>query len=223
MGAKVEEIVNRVIYLTNDPDGDAYPRSAIEDFVYEAETVIVNAKPEALNNIGVLVCVDGARQSIATQFPAAVNFLDAHCNVDNQGNSLGSVRRVKMRELDAIRPKWRQAARSASISEFMVDYDREPLILHVNPPASAGARLQISYSSKPAPYGVVDANTQTAVDELYLPMIMDWVLYRMLSKDVEGTPNYQKAQAYKKSFYDSLGIKEAGKEKAGPKNPEHKS
>ncbi len=222
MGAKVEEIVNRVVYLTNDPDGDAYPRSAIEDFVYEAETVIVNTKPEALNNSGVLICVDGARQTIATQFTAAVNFLDAHCNVDNAGAALGSVRRVKMRELDAIRPNWRQAARSAAIREFMVD-DREPLILHVNPPASAGARLQISYSSKPAPYGNVDANTQTAVDELYLPMIMDWVMYRTLSKDVEGSPNHAKAMAYRKSFYDAMGIKEAGKEKAGPKNQEHKS
>lgn len=222
MGAKVEEIVNRVIYLTNDPDGDAYPRTAIEDFIHEAETNIVNAKPEALNNIGVLVCVDGARQSISGQFTAAVNFLDAHCNVDNSGVALGAVRRVKMRELDAIRPNWRQAARTTAIREFMVD-DREPLILHVNPPASAGARLQISYSSKPAPYGNVDANTQTAVDELYLPMIMDWVMYRMLAKDAEGTPNFTKSQAYRKSFYDSLGIKEAGKEKAGPKNPEHKS
>lgn len=222
MGAKVEEIVNRVVYLTNDPDGDAYPRSAIEDFVYEAETVIVNTKPEALNNSGVLICADGARQTIATQFTAAVNFLDAHFNVDGSGNALGVVRRVKMRELDAIRPNWRQAARSSAIREFMVD-DREPLVLHVNPPASAGARLQISYSSKPAPYTSVDANTQTAVDELYETMIMDWVLYRMLSKDTEGTPNYVKAQAYKKSFYDAMGIKEGSKEKAGPKNPEHKS
>lgn len=222
MGAKVEEIVNRVIYLINDPDGDAYPRSAIEDFIYEAETVVAIAKPEALNNTAVLTCVDGSRQNIATPFPAAVNFLDANCNVASDGSLGASVRRVKMRDLDAIRPSWRQAARSAAIREFMWD-DREPLIVHVNPPASAGAKLQISYSAKPAPYTTVDANTQTAVDELYLPMIMDWVLYRMLSKDVEGTPNASKAMMYRKSFYEGMGIRDAAEDKAGPKNMEHKA
>lgn len=222
MGANVEEITNRVVFLTTDPDGDAYPRTAIYDFIYEAEQTIVNVKPEALNNSGVLVCVDGSRQTIATQFTAAVNFLDAHCNVDVSGALIGSVRRVKMRELDAIRPNWRQAARATNIREFMVD-DREPLVVHVNPPASAGARLQISYSSKPAPYANVDANTQTAVDELYLPMIMDWVMYRCLSKDAEGTPNSNKALMYRKSFYEAMDIKEQGKEKAGPKNTEHKA
>lgn len=220
-GALVEEITARVQFLVNDPNGDAYPAPAIWDFIYDAEQTIANTRPDALNKTAAFTCTDGSRQDLSGTFSDAVNFLDAHSIVLSGGDLGGVVRRVSMRDLDAIRPKWRTATRTNSLREFMHD-KREPLIFHVNPPALSGAQLLISYSARPTAYPNVDETTRTSVGEQYLPMIMDWVLYRCFSKDEEGSVNSARALAYRKSFYEAMGIKDAAEDKAGPKNLEHK-
>lgn len=218
--ATVQSITQRIQDALRDSSGDTWPAETIHGAIYEAECMIVNIRPDETARDVEMPLQVGAKQSIAALTPAPNAFLTAKYNRVNDVDGR-AVRRIAMSDQDAISPNWRSAAPSSTIREFMID-DREKLIFFVNPPAAIGAKLQLSYSAIPAEYGVVGGSTTTTVGDSYIPMIIEWALYRLFGHDVEGSVNISRSQGHLSAFQRMMGVKVEAERTMSAKNPEHK-
>lgn len=219
---KVQDIVQRIQAALRDVNNDSWPEAVIRIAIYEAEKVIVNFRPDAAPIDAEYTCATGIKQTIAAMTPTPHKLLAVKYNrvgsVDGR-----SVRRVGSGDLDAISPNWRSGTSSTIIREYMTD-DREPLIFYVNPPAAAGAKLQLSYSAIPAPYPEPfnESNTFTTVSDLYEPMIFEWAMYRLFNHDVEGSVNVTRANQHLNTFQSMMGVKIQADSNFSAKNPEYR-
>lgn len=221
MGASVEGITARIKAALRDANQDSWPEDVIHLSILEAERVIVNFRPDATAVSTTLDLVAGIEQSLAgLTNPPANRLLEVKHNVVGTAPGRG-VRRVAGGDVDAIAPDWRSAPASAVIKEFIHD-PREPLLFYVRPPAATGAKLRVSYSAIPAPYGTVNSGTQTTVSEVFEPMIIEHALYRLFGHDTEGSVNVARSQAHLNNFNNWMGTKIQGEAVYGPKNMEHK-
>lgn len=216
--SKVQAIAAVIVATLRDADADVWQQSEIHSAINEAEKVIVSFRPDASAIDYELDCAEGIKQSL----PANANrLLDVKFNVGANSAPGRSVHRKAAVDLDSINPNWRSASANAVVREFIYD-DREPLIFYVYPPASADAKLQISYSRTPPAYGVVDANTSTMVGDLYEPAIIEWALYRLFGFDVENSVNMSRSQQRLATFQSMMGVKIQSESQYSIKNPEYK-
>ena len=218
--AKVQDIALRVQAQLRDANEDSWPEEAIYQAIYEGEKVIVIYRPDAAPVNQEFTCVAGIEQSIAALAPAPNRLLSVKYNRVGSVNGR-SVRRVGLGDIDAISPEWRSKTPNTIIREYMHD-DREPLLFYVSPPAALGAKLQISYSAIPAPYGTVGPSTSTTVSDLYEPMLIEWALYRLFSQDTEGSVNMARSQQALGVFERMLQIKVQSDVLASPRNQDYR-
>lgn len=218
--ASVELLTQRIQSVLRDANADSWPDDSVHDAILEAEKIVTIFRPDATPIDVTHTLVAGIKQDISALNPTPNRLLAFKYN--RAGDVDGrSVRRVAVGDLDSIRPNWRSSTASTTVREVMHD-DREPLIYYVNPPAATGAKLQISYSAIPAPYGTVDEDTQTTVSDLYEPMLIEWALYRLFGHDVEGSVNIARSQQHLQTFESTMGVKVSADMLASPKNPEHR-
>lgn len=221
MGANVQSLTNRIVASLRDANNDSWPEDVIQEAILEAEKVITNFRPDATAVDRTFTCVAGIKQDLSSlSAPAALRLLDVKYNISG-GVPGRSIRRVAIGDLDAIRPDWRSQTNASAAREFMFD-PREPLIFYVNPPVADGTDVQLSHSAIPASYGTVDSNTQTTVNELYEPMIIEWALYRLFGHDTTGSVNESRSQRHLNNFQAQMGVKIEAETIFGPKNLEHK-
>lgn len=218
--AKVQAIAQRIEAALRDVNNDSWPEETIYLSILEAEKVVVIFRPDAAATDAELTCVAGIKQSIAALDPAPNRLMAVKYNRTGNVDGRG-VRPVAVGDLDAISPNWRAASGATTIREYMHDV-REPLVFYVNPPAALGAKLQVSYSAIPAPYGTVDADTETTVSDLYEPMLFEWAMYRLFGHDVEGSVNISRSQQHLQTFERMLGVKVEADMLVSPRNPEHR-
>lgn len=217
--AKVQAITAVIVSVLRDASADSWTPSEIHGAINEAEKVIVNYRPDASAIDLELACTAGIKQSL----PELANrLLDVKFNVGADSAPGRSVHRKAAADLDSINPNWRSASPNLVIREFIYD-DREPLIFYVNPPAAAGAKLQISYSGIPKEYGTVDDATITTISDLYEPAIIEWALYRLFGFDVENSVNISRSQQHLANFENMLGVKVENEPRFSPRNREHKN
>lgn len=221
MGAKVEELTRRIKAALRDVNQDSWPDETIWLALLEAENVIVNQRLDATSVMHTMDLAPGIEQTLAgITTPPANRLLNVKHNM--VGNNPGKgVRRVGEGDLDAIAPNWRSEQPSQVIREFTFD-EREPLIFYVRPPAAAGARLRVSYSAVPQPYGVVGPNTETTISSTYEPLLIEWALYRLFGHDTEGSVNVTRSQQHLNNFNQQMERMLQGVKFFGPKNPEYR-
>jgi hypothetical protein len=85
----------------------------------------------------------------------------------------------------------------------------------VFPPATTSAQLEVVYADLPGAHSLSEANLHPTtgsaevikVDDTYLSVITDWILYRAFSKDAEFAANAARAGAHYQTFMSSIGNK----------------
>lgn len=221
--SNVQAVTQRIISALRDANNDSWPETTVHDVILEAEKVVVIHRPDAAPVDHEFACTAGIKQDISTLTnPPPHRLLEVKYNTDGSGGPGRGIRRVGLGDKDASDPMWRTKTSSTTIKEFMFD-PREPMLFYVDPPAAAGAHLQICYSAIPADYGTVDANTVTTVSSIYEPALIDWALYRLFGHDVEGSVNVTRSQQHLQNFERILGIKLQAEQFTSLKNLEHKS
>lgn len=218
--SNVQLLTQKIQAALRDVNADSWPEDVIYQTLLDSERVVVNFRPDAALVDAEYTCTAGVRQSIGALSPTPNRLLNVKYNRNGSVDGR-SIRRVAIGDLDAISPDWRSKAGATTLREYMHD-EREPLIFYVNPPASVGAKLQLSYSAIPADYGTVDANTETTVSDLYEPMVFEWAMYRLFSHDVEGSVNIQRAQQHLANFQNMMGVKVSADMQATPRNNEYR-
>jgi len=209
---KVIEIIKRVEDVLQDSNV-RWPRVELQNWLNESYLQIALLRPDASSKTGTLTCVAGSRQTITSGFSTALRLLDVVRNLASSSNKK-VVRLIDRSVLDDQRPAWHNDTASINIQNYTFDV-RQPKEFFVFPPATTSAQLEVVYADLPGTHSLSEANLHPTtgsaevikVDDTYLSVITDWILYRAFSKDAEFAANAARAGAHYQTFMSSIGNK----------------
>lgn len=169
----------------------------------EGQRFITMQRPDANPVLANLTMVAGTKQTLPT---AAMRLLDVVRNMGVGGATPGApISLVDRQVLDAQVADWHTQTGVTSFKHYVYD-QRNPKTLYVYPPASATSpTIEIIYSAVPAEIATV--GTAIGIDDIYEPVLLDYFLYRALSKDAEYAGNIERAKLYFVAVNGSLGLK----------------
>ena len=124
-----------------------------------------------------------------------IQFLRAVRNVG--GNA---IRHVSRDILDSQIPDWHTQTGAAVLPSIHDPVD--PLVFYVYPKTTGS--IEITISKVPAVVADVD---NMSIPDVYMNAVIDYVLYRVYSKDAEATQNANLAESHRQRFVESLGLK----------------
>ena len=87
-------------------------------------------------------------------------------------------------------------------AQFYIHDPMNPLVFYLYPTPSSGWYVEAVYTAAPATTTAL--NDPIALDEIYVPCVLDYLCYRAYSKDAEYTANAQLAQVYYQTFTSKL-------------------
>jgi hypothetical protein len=137
------------------------------------------------------------------------SLIDVVCNVASDGKSRGgTIRMGDIRVLDAMDPNWRVTPgtnRSADgYYDLFIFDDREPWAFYLYPRPIAGKNVFILYSQDPPE---LLATTQTlTVTPHYNNAVIEWALFRALSREGRYTPKFEVALKHLENFATFLKL-----------------
>ena len=209
---KVIEIIKRVEDVLQDSNV-RWPRVELQNWLNESYLQIALLRPDASSKTGTLTCVAGSRQTITSGFSTALRLLDVVRNLASSSNKK-VVRLIDRSVLDDQRPAWHNDTASINIQNYTFDV-RQPKEFFVFPTATTSAQLEVVYADLPGTHSLSEANLHPTtgsaevikVDDTYLSVITDWILYRAFSKDAEFAANAARAGAHYQTFMSSIGNK----------------
>ena len=209
---KVIEIIKRVEDVLQDSNV-RWPRVELQNWLNESYLQIALLRPDASSKTGTLTCVAGSRQTITSGFSTALRLLDVVRNLASSSDKK-VVRLIDRSVLDDQRPAWHTDTASVNIQNYTFDV-RQPKEFFVFPPATTSAQLEVVYADLPGTHSLSEANLHPTkgsaevikVDDTYLSVITDWILYRAFSKDAEFAANAARAGAHYQTFMSSIGNK----------------
>ena len=209
---KVIEIIKRVEDVLQDSNV-RWPRVELQNWLNESYLQIALLRPDASSKTGTLTCVAGSRQTITSGFSTALRLLDVVRNLASSSDKK-VVRLIDRSVLDDQRPAWHTDTASVNIQNYTFDV-RQPKEFFVFPPATTSAQLEVVYADLPGTHSLSEANLHPTtgsaevikVDDTYLSVITDWILYRAFSKYAEFAANAARAGAHYQTFMSSIGNK----------------
>lgn len=168
----------------------------------EAQRYIVLQRPDASPVVANITLVAGSKQSLPA---AALRLIDIIRNMGVGGSTPGNAVRVTEREiLDAQVPDWHTQASSVAIKHFVYD-DRNPKTFYVYPPATVNATVESVYSTSPT--DIATTGTAITLDDIYEPVLLDYLMYRSYSKDAEYAGDSPRVAFHLNAVNAALGIK----------------
>jgi hypothetical protein len=209
---KVREVIERVEDVLQDSNV-RWPRLELQNWLNESYLQIVLLRPDASSKTGTLTCIAGSRQTITAGFSTALRLLDVVRNLASTSDKK-VVRLIDRSVLDDQRPAWHTDTATVNIQNYTFDV-RQPKEFFVYPPATTSAQIEVVYADLPGTHALSAANLDPTssstdvikVDDTYLSVIIDWILYRAFSKDAEFAANAARAGAHYQTFMSAIGNK----------------
>ncbi|NPU91395.1 MAG: hypothetical protein HPY82_05720 [Gammaproteobacteria bacterium] len=197
---KFSALLGKVNFILANEVGtsQAYADEVVLGFLAEAETVIVGQVSGANPSSVSVASAAGTRQQIPAD---GVRLL----SVDTVGGR--GVRLVERGAKDEVDPYWRNAAAGTHAVEYILD-DRMPKSFDVSPPLQAGVSIALSYDKLPPEYDfTATPDPDVTLGRVHEAAMVDFAVYRCLSRADENTPEFGKAGAHYQTFIQKIGGK----------------
>jgi hypothetical protein len=211
--ASVQSIIDRVTYITRDPARVRHTFEEILSLVQDAQLMIATLHPRASTRYTTLTLLQGARQDLRLIDPTGrwLRLFAVEYNVDADDLPGASVRQISRRALDNTMRNWRSATPQDTVEEFAVD-EREPFTFDVNPPAVEGTKVMALVAVTPP--AIETEESDFGLAEGYDIAAVDYVLYRLFSKDASDASYAARATAHLQAFGVAIAaqIKDASAE-----------
>lgn len=198
MTTPVQDVINRARILLVDPDGIRWTDTELVGWVNDAQRSIAVVKPNASATTASFACAAGTKQTLPAD---ALYLIDV---VRNLGGTRRAIRCVARSILDAESPDWHGAAEVSICRAFAYD-DRQGVTFYVFPPLAAATAIEVVYSTAPA---AVTLGGSLTIPDMYSPAVLDYIMYRALSKDVDYAANVGQAETYRVRFLETLGMRD---------------
>jgi len=206
-------IIGRARTIFQDDTAVRWPDAECLGWLNDGQREIVILRPEANVVNATMALVAGTKQTI----PAiGVQLIDVVRNMTGVGNATagGVVRLVDREVLDSTIPTWHSdpAAANGEVQHYIFD-GRDPKTFYVYPQASGTNGVEIIYSASPTDVvgagvgGVLNGTEVITLDGIYANALLDYILYRVYSKDADYSGNASRAVSHYTAFNASLGLK----------------
>lgn len=182
--------------------GTRWKNEELIGWLNEFYQAAVQLKPDAYSVNAEMALAEGTRQQIPT---------DGLRLIDVMRNTVGDQMAVMVttrRALDSTRRNWHSDPASLEVEQYVFD-DLDPTRFYVYPPAKDGAKLEIIYSAVPTPHPASDGldairDEAFKLNDAYVPVATDYILYRAYSKDAEHAANLNRAQMHRQAYMQQL-------------------
>jgi hypothetical protein len=206
MATTVLTILNRFKFSVNDAGLTRWTDTEFKEWLNAGQIAIVQLNPVAFTENVSLTLVSGPKQTLG-----ATGMLLANVVRNGDGKAITEIRKGA---LDVANPDWMSSAPKFLITHYAKDA-REKRVFYVYPPSDGAGTVELLQAKYPT---IV---TDTAADSISLPdeyadALLDYVLYRAYSKDVD----YSGPAGLAQTHYDKFVVGVAGGQQASQGQPQ---
>ncbi len=203
----VAQVITRCQNVLSDAGATRWPDAELIDWINDAQRAIATVQPEASSRVANVPLVAGTKQTLPV---GAIALIGINRNMGVSGTAPGEApRRTTAQLLDLHRPTWHTDTATLVVKNWMYDL-RTPRVFYVYPPMSGATNVEAEYAIPPAAVTVV--GDAISLDDFYVPVIVDYVLSRAFSKDIEIAGMAARASAHYNAFKDALAGTRAGEQ-----------
>jgi hypothetical protein len=201
-------IVDKAEIILQDTTNVRWAADELLGWLNDGQRDIALIKPDASVKTVAVQLVTGTKQTLGSGTTGdAIMLLKVIRNMGTSGTTPGNAIRVVSGEiLDAQRPAWHTETAVPTAVHFVYD-PNNPKQFYVYPPNTGTGYVEVMYSATPA--SVATLASAITVDDVFANALLDYVLYRAYSKDVEYTGNADRAVKHFMAFQASLGTNTA--------------
>jgi len=204
---KVVEIISRAGRLLNDELDVHWTRLELQQWLNDSYTAITAIIPGASSMRATMTLTAGAAQ--APGIPGLISVIGV-LRTTAATSTKKAISSINRAVLDSLVPGWEAMPQSVDIKHWVPD-TVSPDRFSVYPPATSAASVEIVYSFVPIAHALSEAdlgNQATAeltrINDVFVPAIVDYILYRAHSKSATAA-DAQKAAGYYTTFRAGLG------------------
>ena len=219
--ATVQSIIDRITHITKDPDHVRWTLPEIALWLNNAKDQIASMHPRSSAEYVVLTLGAGHRQDLRLIDPSKrwIRLFEILANMeeheDGPDTPTGTTTRMISRQaLDWAFNSWRRSrSLSTSVREYALD-ERSPFTFDVVPAVQAGTKVYALASIYPPPCMILNgdgtalasANEKFPLADGYDIPAVDYVLFRLFSKDANDPANAQRAATHLQAFQLAMGV-----------------
>lgn len=193
MALTAQNIIDRARNIIQDNTSVRWLDAELLEYLNDAQRQIVLQVPNSFAVNEALVLAADSKQSVPA---GGIKILDVIRNVGGRGITL-----IERTILDSIVPDWHEES-GDEVKHWVYNPDN-PKNFYVYPNVSGS--VEIVYSKSPTDVAAV--GNAITLDDIYANAILDYMLYRAYSKDVEYAGNSGRAAAAYAAFNAQLGNK----------------
>ena len=196
----ISQIITKASQILFDVNNVKWPQTELLGWVNSGQRAVVAAIPEAASNVQVMQLTAGARQLLPS---GNWLLLQATRNMGTNGATPGrALKRVDQSVLEETNPNWSSQPQQSAPVAYMVNA-RDRAGFYVSPPADGTGWIEVILSLNPQEQAAV--TSAIYVLDIYEPALIDYVLWRALSKKSPYADNMA-AAGYYQSFASLIGI-----------------
>lgn len=204
----VSDITDRVSELLQDNDATTpnvtWTVPELIGWVNDSIRALIGVRPDASSTTVSMLLSAGTKQSLGT---SDSKLLRVSRNMGSDGSTPGKVITLAdMETMDRFNPNWHTDAASTVVSNYLYD-ERRPKEFWVYPQVPASPAVYVEVMKSVIPADVAAVGDTLPVDAIYAPALINWCVYRALSRDSIDTPNAARAQQFKNDFFAILQVK----------------
>lgn len=202
MATTALQIIEDARVLLKDEAAVAWDDQKLLNWLNAGQREIAAVRPDAYPQFAVVTTVVGTRQSLPA---GAVMLLNVQRNMAVDGTTPGrAIRKCGRDELDSVNPEWHTDAPQATARNYVYD-TYTPKVFYLYPPSVAGSKVEVTYSAVPPDVASVGGNI--SLDDSFRNPLLDYVLYRAYSEDLDTAGAGPRAMAHRQAFDAFLGLK----------------
>lgn len=199
----VGSIIDRCAKLLYDQTNIKWSRAELLDHLNGAQRMVAIASPSTLATVVSMKLEAGSRQSIPA---TGWLLLDVIRNMGVSGTTPGrAVRVISRRLLDAYNPNWQVDTAASSVTQSYWFDNQDQTSFFVYPPSNGQGYLEINYSN--APDNLTSEAQPITVPDVVDVALVNYVMFRALSKAADFSPGAQLAASYLVTFNEIMGTK----------------
>ena len=195
-------IIAQASELAQDVDNVTWTLPQALAWVNDGQRAVALVRPDASVNVHSVRLTSGTRQTLTGRRLMAI-----HRNTGVDGNTPGrAIVMTDMATKDEFEPDWHTDTANTVVKECMYD-PKTPKIFWVSPPVHATTAVYAEISEAVNPTDCATTDSLIDLDDIYVPALIEWEMYRFFARDSEQTPNHIRAAGHFKNFFNLLGAK----------------
>lgn len=196
------EIISEASKQLNDVGKITWTDASYFEYITSAQEMIVSIRPDAYSLVTTMQMAAGSKQSLPA---TALRLLDIKRNMGTDGNTPGrAVLPVEENALDLFAFNWSAATQEAEVKNYVYD-EKTPNTFYVDPPSDGTGWLELSISRVPPV--ITQDSDPLVVKDIYRSHVLQWVMFRAYSIEVDSVSSRQRAAKHEDTFYQMMSGK----------------